>query len=231
MSKEIEMESETHKPNSDSATPMRASYEQQWLLDDGNPKHLDTLANRPRRLSDVGKENNTSNASTITKNKKGTGQATPNNSSTPARKSNKEMTRAERRKLQEQQRAEKAAARAGSNVTASSKKPVQGSATISTGGGGGGGPTSETSVTSSVHAESGGTVRSVEPKQKDISDNSKQVALFSHLEIPKGANTSTAPKEIHPAVLVLGLHLAEFKICGANARCIATLTALQKVIN
>ncbi|CAG8500547.1 11623_t:CDS:2 [Diversispora eburnea] len=27
----------------DSTTPMRASYEQQWLLDDGTPKHLDPL--------------------------------------------------------------------------------------------------------------------------------------------------------------------------------------------
>jgi translation initiation factor eIF-2B subunit delta len=65
---------------------------------------------------------------------------------------------------------------------------------------------------------------------KKTNDNSsKEVALFSHLEIPKELNTSLAPKEIHPAVLVLGLQFAEFKICGANARCIATLTAFKKV--
>ncbi|CAG8715217.1 21297_t:CDS:2, partial [Gigaspora rosea] len=45
-----------------------------------------------------------------------------------------------------------------------------------------------------------------------------------------GANTGLAPKEIHPAILVLGLQFSEFKICGANARCIAALTAFQKVI-
>ncbi|KAF0463558.1 putative translation initiation factor eIF-2B subunit delta [Gigaspora margarita] len=54
--------------------------------------------------------------------------------------------------------------------------------------------------------------------------------MFSHLEITKGANTGLAPKEIHPAILVLGLQFSEFKICGANARCIAALTAFQKVI-
>ncbi|CAG8563340.1 3995_t:CDS:2, partial [Funneliformis mosseae] len=56
---------------------------------------------------------------------------------------------------------------------------------------------------------------------------------FAHQEfsftpkIAKGANTSL---DIHPAVLVIGLQIAEFKICGANARCIATLTAFKKVI-
>ena len=69
-----------------------------------------------------------------------------------------------------------------------------------------------------------------EKQQKESKeDSSKQVALFSHLEIAKGANTSLAPKDIHPAVMVIGLQFAEFKICGANARCIATLTAFKKV--
>ncbi|CAG8473223.1 3696_t:CDS:2 [Diversispora eburnea] len=229
------MESETFKPNPDSTTPMRASYEQQWLLDDGTPKHLDPLANRPRRLSDVGKETITNNTLPITKNKRfnsGTNHATTSNNTIPAKKSNKEMTKAERRELQERQRAAKGkTAKTANNVVTPSKKPVQGSMTNLEGGAGG--TTSETSVTPSAHSESGVTVKNIDLKPKDIlhkRDNNKQVALFSHLEIPKGANTSTAPKEIHPSVLVLGLHFSEFKICGANARCIATLTALQKVI-
>ena len=69
-----------------------------------------------------------------------------------------------------------------------------------------------------------------EKQLKESKENSsKQVALFSHLEIAKGANASLAPKDIHPAVLVIGLQFSEFKICGANARCIATLTAFKKV--
>src|ERR1043165_6097712 len=69
-----------------------------------------------------------------------------------------------------------------------------------------------------------------EKQQKESKETiSKEVALFSHLEIAKGANTSLAPKDIHPAVIVIGLQFAEFKICGANARCIATLTAFKKV--
>ncbi|CAG8560314.1 7387_t:CDS:2, partial [Acaulospora colombiana] len=142
----------------------------------------------------------------------------------PAKKSQKEMTKAERRALQERQRAEKAARTGG----ATSKKPVQGSApSVNVV------PTSEIPSTPSANSEMGGVVKSIDTKQKDTqrkgSDN-KQVALFSHLDIPKGANTNTAPKEIHPAALVLGLQFSEFKICGANARCIATLTAFQKVI-
>ena len=35
--------------------------------------------------------------------------------------------------------------------------------------------------------------------------------------------------DIHPAVIVIGLQFSDFKICGANARCIATLTAFKKV--
>ncbi|GAV99442.1 eukaryotic translation initiation factor 2B delta subunit [Lentinula edodes] len=36
--------------------------------------------------------------------------------------------------------------------------------------------------------------------------------------------------DIHPAIVKLGLQFSEFKICGANARCIATLTAFKTVI-
>jgi len=35
--------------------------------------------------------------------------------------------------------------------------------------------------------------------------------------------------DIHPAIVRLGLQFAEFKISGANARCIATLTAFKTV--
>jgi translation initiation factor eIF-2B subunit delta len=68
-------------------------------------------------------------------------------------------------------------------------------------------------------------------KEMNESSNKQVAALFSHLEIAKGANASLASRDIHPAVLVIGLQFADFKICGANARCIATLTAFKKVNN
>jgi translation initiation factor eIF-2B subunit delta len=66
----------------------------------------------------------------------------------------------------------------------------------------------------------------VERKPKD----DKRVALFSHL-YPKERRTSIAGmgKEIHPAVLALGLQLRDRVICGGNARCVATLLVFKKV--
>ncbi|KAK5227643.1 hypothetical protein LTR47_008685 [Exophiala xenobiotica] len=60
---------------------------------------------------------------------------------------------------------------------------------------------------------------------------SKSVAMFSHL-YPKErkANLASAGREIHPAVLSLGLQLRDYVIAGGNARCVATLLAFKKVI-
>jgi translation initiation factor eIF-2B subunit delta len=60
---------------------------------------------------------------------------------------------------------------------------------------------------------------------------SKRVAMFSHL-YPKEKKVSLAGagREIHPAVLALGLQLRDYVICGGNARCVATLLAFKKVI-
>ncbi|CAG8561293.1 13495_t:CDS:2, partial [Ambispora leptoticha] len=150
------------------------------------------------------------------------------------KKSMKEMTRAERRALQERQRAEKAAR--NSPNTATSKKTPQTNENLT--------PNTSEKAVSNTSGQfenipvtkksnvSGGGDNPVKQQQqkKQTKENSKEVALFSHLGIPKGAKTALAPREIHPAVLVLGLQFAEYKICGANARCIATLTAFKKVI-
>ncbi|CAG8592961.1 19814_t:CDS:2, partial [Dentiscutata erythropus] len=154
-------------------------------------------------------------------------QTTNNTSNAPVKKSAKEL-KAERRALQERQRAEKAA-RAAGNAAVPSKKPPSGSATSTTVG-----STSSTSATATVvPSETAGSAKTIDSKQKSSHTkeiNNKQVDMFSHLEISKGTNTSLAPKEIHPAILMLGLQFSEFKICGANARCIAALTAFKKVI-
>ncbi|RMD39805.1 hypothetical protein DV735_g5328, partial [Chaetothyriales sp. CBS 134920] len=59
----------------------------------------------------------------------------------------------------------------------------------------------------------------------------KHVAIVSHL-YPRGAKASlaSAGREIHPAVLALGLQLRDYVICGSNARCVAMLLVFKRVI-
>lgn len=65
--------------------------------------------------------------------------------------------------------------------------------------------------------------------EKSLKDD-KRVGFFSHL-YPKERRTSIAGtgKEIHPAVLALGLQLRDHVICGGNARFVATLLVFKKV--
>ncbi|KAF8204885.1 translation initiation factor eIF2B delta subunit [Pholiota molesta] len=53
--------------------------------------------------------------------------------------------------------------------------------------------------------------------------------IFSHFGQPKHIG-HTIKGDIHPTIIRLGLLFSEFKICGANARCIAMLTAFKQVI-
>ncbi|RVX74088.1 hypothetical protein B0A52_01920 [Exophiala mesophila] len=64
-------------------------------------------------------------------------------------------------------------------------------------------------------------------KHKEV----KKVPMFSHLyPKEKRATLSGAGREIHPAILSLGLQIRDYVICGGNARCVATLLAFKKVI-
>jgi translation initiation factor eIF-2B subunit delta len=71
-------------------------------------------------------------------------------------------------------------------------------------------------------------VAALEPEKKPKDE--KRVGFFSHL-YTKERRTSIAgaSKEIHPAVLALGLQLRDHVICGGNARCVATLLVFKKV--
>ncbi|KAG9300102.1 hypothetical protein G9A89_000842 [Geosiphon pyriformis] len=178
------------------------------------------VGNSPRPLSRQSIANSTS----------GSQPATSSSSNPTGKKYMKDMTKSERRAFQDKQRAEKAAL----NPSILTKKPPT--------------PTPdslspalpEKSLGTTIHTDTagvkktlgslGGTPSTKQQQTKLSKDTSKEVALFSHLETPKGANTALAPKEIHPAVLVLGLQFAQYKICGANARCIATLAAFKKLI-
>ncbi|KAH8599697.1 hypothetical protein B0O99DRAFT_682062 [Bisporella sp. PMI_857] len=63
------------------------------------------------------------------------------------------------------------------------------------------------------------------PKEED-----KTVEFFRHLNRPRKTANSDAGKEVHPAVLTVGLQIANYTICGSCARLVATLQALKEVI-
>ncbi|MCJ1381226.1 hypothetical protein MMC17_004335 [Xylographa soralifera] len=70
------------------------------------------------------------------------------------------------------------------------------------------------------------TTQTVQPKK----DN-KNVALFGHLySQPRRTTIAAAGKDVHPAILALGLQMSNYVICGSNARCVATLLAFKRVI-
>jgi translation initiation factor eIF-2B subunit delta len=60
----------------------------------------------------------------------------------------------------------------------------------------------------------------------------KEVGLFGHLYTTTSKRNSLhdISKEVHPAVLALGLQMSSFTICGSNARCVAMLLAFKQAI-
>ncbi|KAG0199741.1 hypothetical protein BGX28_007027 [Mortierella sp. GBA30] len=146
----------------------------------------------------------------------------------PSAPSQKSMTKAERRELQERQKAEKAA-RVQAGLPASGKKAAQVMAQPNSGYS----PNpSKSLATSFPGAETEKAIAAAEStgQTKRRERLTKEIGLFAHLDPPKFANTATAPKDLHPAVVSAGLQMAQFKICGANARCVATLNAFRKAI-
>lgn len=63
-----------------------------------------------------------------------------------------------------------------------------------------------------------------EPKKED-----KTVEFFRHLYKPRTTTIAGASKEVHPAVLALGLQMSNYTICGSCARLVATLQAFKRV--
>ncbi|KAF8607644.1 eukaryotic translation initiation factor 2B delta subunit [Ceratobasidium sp. AG-I] len=141
----------------------------------------------------------------------------------------KAQIRAENRERQEKQRAAKASA----------------SASKSAGGGGDpGGSKSSGSVkpkpakkpaaqrTEEASERRGSLISAQEQAQStvaDVENKIRDLRIFSHF----GARGHLGQKikgEIHPSILRLGLLFAEYKITGANARCIAALTAFKTVV-
>ncbi|RAL14602.1 translation initiation factor eIF2B subunit delta [Aspergillus homomorphus CBS 101889] len=134
----------------------------------------------------------------------------------------------------------------GASATGSaSTKKDGGSAAGSTGGGGSRGlprrgsaqNTSQNGGSGSVSGGAGGAAAGMdksaggaEAKNKKTDD--KNVAVFGHLYGQQRRTTiAGAGKEVHPAVLALGLQMRDYVVCGSSARCVATLLVFKRVID
>ncbi|KZT27011.1 eukaryotic translation initiation factor 2B delta subunit [Neolentinus lepideus HHB14362 ss-1] len=142
-------------------------------------------------------------------------------------KSQKQMTKAERREMQERQRAakaEKATQNQSKNSPKSSNKPAQ---TSKEGALAPRRASKAADLAPKGFQGAGGQSKDVKASGEDKSAHTRGLRIFSHFGLPK----PTAHKgEVHPTIVRLGLQFSEFKITGANARCIATLTAFKTVI-
>ncbi|TFK56146.1 IF-2B-domain-containing protein [Heliocybe sulcata] len=146
---------------------------------------------------------------------------------TPPVKSQKQMTKAERREIQERQRAakaEKAAQNQSKNPGKSSNKPAQTSKESA--------PAPRKVSKPAEAAPRGaqgaaGQSKDTKTGGEDKPAHTRGLRIFSHFGLPK---PTSHKGEVHPAIVRLGLQFSEFKITGANARCIATLTSFKTVI-
>lgn len=162
-------------------------------------------------------------------------------------RSQKSMTKAERRELQEKQRAAKAAAKA-SGSTGQSNKPV----TKQPEGGGeklsgkqsgkqgsGSGPNTQpqthhqrkpsraSNIAGEIIWPGGGPGGNIASDLASRSVNPRGVRIFSHFGLQHKSGGGKGL--IHPAIVRLGLLFSDFQITGANARCLATLIAFKHV--
>ena len=68
------------------------------------------------------------------------------------------------------------------------------------------------------------------PIAADSDKENKNVALFDHLYgHPRRSTIAGAGKDVHPAVLALGLQMRNYIICGSSARCVAMLLSFKRV--
>ncbi|KAF9495753.1 IF-2B-domain-containing protein [Pleurotus eryngii] len=187
----------------------------------------------------------------------GPSSSTPGPANAPP--SQKAMTKAERRELQERQRAAKAASKeqqlsGGSAPARSQARPGPASAPTPQRGpppainapprtpiaangpqrgtpqrAGGSAGRRSSNAHDYQRARTSGDAASVAGGDDDPANRSRGLRIFLHFGLPKPKGHAIKG-DIHPAIIRLGLQFSEFKICGANARCIATLTAFKTVI-
>ncbi|KAJ7667719.1 eukaryotic translation initiation factor 2B delta subunit [Mycena polygramma] len=140
-------------------------------------------------------------------------------STSSSQPSQKSMTKAERRELQEKQRAAKIAQKqqpqTGDPASKPKSKPKPAPA-----------QTAQSSGPDAFKSHSKDTPASMDVET--VSSKSRSLRIFSHFGLPKHGPGQKG--DIHPCIVRLSLQFSEFRICGSNARCIATLTAFKTVI-
>ena len=145
----------------------------------------------------------------------------------------KQMSKAERRELQEKQRAAKAAKAATASQPGGSpaKPPHSAAPPPSNPRKGGRGTESPLQRRGSLAAgPSGSSTKPTKDSRVATTEeaHSRGLRIFSHFALQKPV-VHVAKGNVHPAIVHLGLMFAEFRICGANARCIATLSVFRRV--
>ena len=136
----------------------------------------------------------------------------------------KVLTKAERREIQERQRAEKEALKTqpGGKAAPPKSKPQQQQQRQE--------PTAPAPRRQTIPPpkEEPSRAGTIAPSEFG---GTETMRIFSHFALPKPiATLGTGIKgDIHPTIRRLGLQFADFRIVGANARCIATLTAFKTV--
>jgi translation initiation factor eIF-2B subunit delta len=74
-----------------------------------------------------------------------------------------------------------------------------------------------------------GNTQKVPPANDPPKEEDKTVEFFRHLYKSRTTTVAGASKEIHPAVLALGMQMSNYTLCGSCARLVATLHAFKKV--
>ena len=137
-------------------------------------------------------------------------------------------TKAERRAKQEKEREAKALAKASGSGKANGQKAAPSKA-------------SSSAATSSQQHKISKSNEVAKPSQvpkevpsansavEALAQETRGLRIFSHFGLPKHTGPPNMKGPLHPAIFRLGLQFAEFRIVGANARCIATLNAFKTV--
>lgn len=138
-------------------------------------------------------------------------------------------TKAERRAKQEKEREAKALAKASGNSKANGTKSGPSKANSSA-------PTASIQQHKASKATEAGKPTQVpkealpaNPAVEPLAQETRGLRIFSHFGLPKHTGPSSMKGPLHPTIFRLGLQFSEFRIVGANARCIATLNAFKTV--
>jgi len=104
-------------------------------------------------------------------------------------------------------------------------KPVQGKPAA---GGPSGAPQNQAGVMNRQRRPSVNALEKPAPKPKAVTK--QQVPLFGHLAQQRRHGIGGVSKDVHPAVLSLGLQISRYEVCGSTARVLAMLLSFKAVV-